>query len=585
MNFQVSDNSAISLYPSKGIPIKTVRIVLKGENHVASTNILPPDSASFYNACGIYIDAYDAERAPSVQICGDGSMSVEGYRRGMLLNGTKTGEKCSLLIQGVQLKVKTGENGGISTGGDVTVADSTVITDTFRAGRMTVQNSVITAAPVSVESSYANPVLSAVSFDISDSTVSITGADGCRYEGMASSNSSVVRISDSIIDIRNVDYGISATAGTIELSGVTGRLSCLETPISGNSLAGESGAFLVNRVNAVDSVIFAQAGQDILVYGDCTLPKDITELTMGGDLKIQEGKSFTVGEGQKIIFTKNYATVGDLDSAVLVNHGTLEFVNRPLVRTKLENYGTLLASGIMGKNERFVNNGIFDGIIDEESGEVHYVYGNVVAGSRTLGKIGVWNYQTILMPGAVFTIPDGGVVDAATYLTWDNLSEYLGMGEGSRIIVEEGGKLLLPAVDKDSQVVELNLSGNGTVQMGDRILYKVFYMDGDTVLSDAFIGVDGIVAQPVEPKKDGYIFKGWYTEPEGGEKFDFLTPVESGLSLYAHWDVVVKDVMLQPGGSVLTGDGNVITYGQSLSELKLNNAVFVEQGTDKDMEG
>lgn len=239
----------------------------------------------------------------------------------------------------------------------------------------------------------------------------------------------------------------------------------------------------------------------------------------------------------------------------------------------------------MGKNERFVNNGIFDGIIDEESGEVHYVYGNVVAGSRTLGKIGVWNYQTILMPGAVFTIPDGGVVDAATYLTWDNLSEYLGMGEGSRIIVEEGGKLLLTAVDKDSQVVELNLSGNGTVQMGDRILYKVFYMDGDTVLSDAFIGVDGIVAQPVEPKKDGYIFKGWYTEPEGGEKFDFLTPVESGLSLYAHWDVVVKDVMLQPGGSVLTGDGNVITYGQSLSELKLNNAVFVEQGTDKDMEG
>ncbi len=38
------------------------------------------------------------------------------------------------------------------------------------------------------------------------------------------------------------------------------------------------------------------------------------------------------------------------------------------------------------------------------------------------------------------------------------------------------------------------------------------------------------------PTEKGYTFKGWYTESEGGEKFDFDTKITKDTELYAHWE-------------------------------------------------
>ena len=37
------------------------------------------------------------------------------------------------------------------------------------------------------------------------------------------------------------------------------------------------------------------------------------------------------------------------------------------------------------------------------------------------------------------------------------------------------------------------------------------------------------------PKKNGYIFLGWYTKKDGGNKIDSTTIIESNMTLYAHW--------------------------------------------------
>lgn len=37
------------------------------------------------------------------------------------------------------------------------------------------------------------------------------------------------------------------------------------------------------------------------------------------------------------------------------------------------------------------------------------------------------------------------------------------------------------------------------------------------------------------PTRDGYVFKGWYTEATGGDKYDFSQPVTADTTLYAHW--------------------------------------------------
>lgn len=44
-------------------------------------------------------------------------------------------------------------------------------------------------------------------------------------------------------------------------------------------------------------------------------------------------------------------------------------------------------------------------------------------------------------------------------------------------------------------------------------------------------------AEPREPKKEGYVFEGWYyTDEDGGQKrWDFADPVNSSMTLKARW--------------------------------------------------
>jgi uncharacterized repeat protein (TIGR02543 family) len=65
---------------------------------------------------------------------------------------------------------------------------------------------------------------------------------------------------------------------------------------------------------------------------------------------------------------------------------------------------------------------------------------------------------------------------------------------------------------------------------------------------------------PIEPSEKGYTFGGWYTEPECTNEYDFSTPVNKNMILYAKWyaDLTVKfDV--QGHGSA--PDSQKIPYG------------------------
>ncbi|MCL1873473.1 MAG: InlB B-repeat-containing protein, partial [Clostridiales bacterium] len=42
--------------------------------------------------------------------------------------------------------------------------------------------------------------------------------------------------------------------------------------------------------------------------------------------------------------------------------------------------------------------------------------------------------------------------------------------------------------------------------------------------------------KPVDPKRAGFEFLGWYTEPIGGEEWDFNTKIMSPITLYAQWE-------------------------------------------------
>ena len=65
--------------------------------------------------------------------------------------------------------------------------------------------------------------------------------------------------------------------------------------------------------------------------------------------------------------------------------------------------------------------------------------------------------------------------------------------------------------------------------------WTVTFMDGSTQYDQAVVADGQTVAVPTAPAKEGYTFTGWYTDEACTTVYDFNTPVEDDLTLYAGW--------------------------------------------------
>ena len=62
-----------------------------------------------------------------------------------------------------------------------------------------------------------------------------------------------------------------------------------------------------------------------------------------------------------------------------------------------------------------------------------------------------------------------------------------------------------------------------------------FDVDGGSEIDGQTINHGGVIVEPTDPTKAGYIFDGWYAEVNGETEYDFDTPVTSNVTLYARW--------------------------------------------------
>lgn len=77
---------------------------------------------------------------------------------------------------------------------------------------------------------------------------------------------------------------------------------------------------------------------------------------------------------------------------------------------------------------------------------------------------------------------------------------------------------------------------------GDDAVRVYFESNGGSDVSRQSIKSGTTAFEPDAPTRDGYTFMGWFTAKNGGEEWDFATPVDSevtgggkALTLYAHW--------------------------------------------------
>ena len=84
---------------------------------------------------------------------------------------------------------------------------------------------------------------------------------------------------------------------------------------------------------------------------------------------------------------------------------------------------------------------------------------------------------------------------------------------------------------------------------------------------------EGIVTPPDDPTAEGYQFKGWYTQENGGELFKFDQAITEDVTVYAHWSK--KYTLTEKDGSLVCV--TVEKNGKTVDITK--NVVLEQQGT------
>lgn len=79
--------------------------------------------------------------------------------------------------------------------------------------------------------------------------------------------------------------------------------------------------------------------------------------------------------------------------------------------------------------------------------------------------------------------------------------------------------------------------------------YTVSFIDGDKVLKTVTVANGGTV-ESYRPVKDGQVFKGWYTEADGGDKYVFDGKITGDTSIYARFE---PELGIRVKGSYITG--------------------------------
>ena len=68
----------------------------------------------------------------------------------------------------------------------------------------------------------------------------------------------------------------------------------------------------------------------------------------------------------------------------------------------------------------------------------------------------------------------------------------------------------------------------------------VFDTQGGSSIAKRMVTHDTTTIRPANPRKDGAIFKGWYTAASGGTVFDFTKPITAATTIYAQWTTLTQ---------------------------------------------
>ena len=111
--------------------------------------------------------------------------------------------------------------------------------------------------------------------------------------------------------------------------------------------------------------------------------------------------------------------------------------------------------------------------------------------------------------------------------------------------------------------------GSGDVEITATYLTIVYTVSFDTQGGGAVAAQEvehgAVATTPAAPERAGYVFKGWYTDIDLTQPYDFATPVRSDFNLYAKWEIARNQVTFDSqGGSAV--ESCQVAYGDAVAE-------------------
>ncbi len=92
------------------------------------------------------------------------------------------------------------------------------------------------------------------------------------------------------------------------------------------------------------------------------------------------------------------------------------------------------------------------------------------------------------------------------------------------------------------------VTGDVTLYAHWALLVNVSFVNGADTIPSQLVIVGGYAVPPSTPVRDGYTFLGWFTDPTGGDEWDFaVDPATGDIVLHAHWE---RDTLAATGAPV-----------------------------------
>ncbi len=99
-----------------------------------------------------------------------------------------------------------------------------------------------------------------------------------------------------------------------------------------------------------------------------------------------------------------------------------------------------------------------------------------------------------------------------------------------------------------------------------RIVRLTFVTNGGTAVDKIVSKANRVIAQPADPKKEGYSLEGWFSDEGLTQPFDFSQPVQQDATLYAKWKLGVYTVTIEArGGNAIAAQQ--VNYNQTMSAV------------------